>query len=487
MNQDQTPYIDAILTHAAREPGRFYIPGHKGGTGADPAAIRMIGKTAFRNDIPALMPGIDVGESPTPFEVAQALAADAWGADRTWFLLNGASQANHVTCMALAHVGSEIVVQRNVHSSVIDGSILAGLKPTFVAPEIDPDLGIPHCLTPESLSAALDQTPNAVAVIIVSPTYFGACADVAALAEVAHTRGIPLVTDEAWGAHMHFHPDLPPDALSSGADVVVSSTHKTVGSLSQAAMIHVAGDLIDARVIDRCVSMTESTSPSALLTGSLDGARHRAAVHGEELLSETIDTLASTREVICGIPGLDVLDERMVGRAGVAGWDPLRLSIDVRGTGWSGYEIARHALTNHDINFELFAENVVVAVFGMGSPAAPEADRLIKGMRATIENLGPSSNRERIPFAPPPPWGELAMPLRDAYLGPQDVVPFGEAEGRVSAESLAAYPPGIPNVLPGERLTRETLEYIAESVTHGGSVRGASDRGLKTLRVLRES
>ncbi|HXQ89521.1 MAG TPA: aminotransferase class V-fold PLP-dependent enzyme, partial [Solirubrobacterales bacterium] len=294
--QDSTPYVDALLAYAKLDPGRFQVPGHKGGIGADPAMVELVGETGLRNDIPSVTEGVDVGPEPTPFQQAQQLAAEAWGAGRTWFLINGASQGNHATMMALAHMGNRVVVQRNVHSSVIDGLVLSGIRPTFVAPELDPELGIAHGLTPDSLAAALDETPEAVAALVVSPTYFGACADVAGLAEAAHSRGVPLVVDEAWGAHLHFHPDLPTAALESGADLVTSSTHKIVGSLTQAAMLHLGeGAMLDPAVVDRCVSLVESTSPSALLSGSLDAARRMAAVRGEGLLEESIGAVARTR------------------------------------------------------------------------------------------------------------------------------------------------------------------------------------------------
>jgi lysine decarboxylase len=323
--------------------------------------------------------------------------------------------------------------------------------------------------------------------MVVSPTYFGACADIAALAAVAHERGVPLAVDEAWGAHLRFHPDLPPDALSQGADLVVSSTHKIVGSLTQSAMLHLgAGEVVDEAVVDRCVSLVETTSPSALLSGSLDAARRAASVHGAELLGETLDAVAATREAIAAIPGLAVLDDSLVGGFGVAGWDPLRLSVDVRGTGTSGYRLARVAFELDDgIDFELAAANLVVAIFGLGEPASTAGERLVAALRGAVERLGDEGGEAQEQLAPPPPWGELAMTPREAFLGPQEVVPFERAAGRVAAESLAAYPPGIPNVLPGERLTRETLAYIAESVEHGGHVRGGSDRALKTLRVTR--
>ncbi|HEV7769872.1 MAG TPA: DegT/DnrJ/EryC1/StrS family aminotransferase [Solirubrobacterales bacterium] len=485
-DQDSTPYVDALLAYAAREPGRFQVPGHKGGPGADPAMRELVGEIGLRNDIPSVTEGVDIGPEPTPFHQAQEMAAAAWGARRTWFLVNGASQGNHATCMALAHGGEQVVVQRNVHSSVIDGLVLSGMRPTFVAPELDSELGIAHCLTPDSLAAALDATPAPIAAMVVSPTYFGACADVAALAEVAHSHGVPLAVDEAWGAHLRFHPGLPPDALSCGADLVLSSTHKIVGSLTQSAMLHLGhGDRLDAAVVDRCVGLVESTSPSALLSGSLDAARRQAAIHGTELLTETLAGIAATRAAIEQIPGLTSLDASMVGHAGIVGWDPLRLAIDVRGTGSTGYRLARIAFEDSGVDFELLSENIVVATFGMGEPAAKAGERLVEGLRGAVGRLDSEPRDQQEPLAPPPPWGELAMTPRQAFLGPQEVVPFDQAAGRVAAEGLAAYPPGIPNVLPGERLTRETLDYILESVAHGGYVRGGSDRELKTLRVTR--
>src|SRR5262245_25487911 len=187
--QDSTPYVDALLAYSARDPGRFQVPGHKGGLGADPAMAALVGEIGLRNDVPSITWGVDIGPEPTPFQQSQELAAGAWGAKRTWFLINGASQGNHTICLALAHAGERVVVQRNVHSSAIDGLILSGLRPAFAAPELDPELGIAHCLTPDSLAAALEATPDAVGAMVVSPTYFGACADVEGLAAVAHEHG----------------------------------------------------------------------------------------------------------------------------------------------------------------------------------------------------------------------------------------------------------------------------------------------------------
>jgi lysine decarboxylase len=485
--QSEAPYLEALAAYAARGPARLHVPGHKGGVGADPGLAEAIGVAALRLDIPSLTHGIDVGVDPTPFQQAQDLAAQAWGARRTWFLINGASQGNHVACMTLAHAGADVVVQRNVHSSTIDGLVIAGLRPTFVAPELDPELGIAHCLTPESLERALDATPGAVGAMVVTPTYFGAVADVRALAEVAHARGLPLIVDEAWGAHLAFHDALPEHALAAGADLVISSTHKIVGSITQSAMVHSGrGELVDDAVVDRCVTLLESTSPNAHLGASLDAARRLAATRGRELIDETIRAVAATRDAVRELDGLDVLDERIAGRAGVHAYDPLRLAIDVRGSGTTGYELAALLREIDDVNMELVGENVMVGIFGMAEPAHVQGERLVRALARALERLMPRDDRSDEEFAPPPPWGEVAMTPREAFLAPQEVVPFQRAAGRVAAESLAAYPPGIPNVLPGERIVEETLDYIRRALEQGGTLRGASDRRVRTLRVVVE-
>jgi arginine decarboxylase len=491
-SQREAPYLDALAEYARRSPARLHVPGHKGGPGADPELVEAIGQPAFEMDVPSLTYGIDIGPEPTPFQRAQQLAAEAWGARRAWFLINGASQGNLVAGLALAHRGSRIVVQRNAHSSTIDALILSGMRPTFIAPELDPELQIAHCITPETLAAALDATTDAAGATVVSPTYFGAVADVRGLADVAHERGVPLVVDEAWGAHLAFHERLPAHALSRGADLVVSSTHKVVGSLTQSAMLHLGWDSeghLDEHVVDRGVTLVESTSPSALLTASLDAQRRYAAWHGHELLEETMQAMEATREAVRAIDGLDVLDERFVGRPGVYDYDPLRLAVDVRGIEVTGYELATILRESADVNLELAGENVIVGVFGMGERALETGRRLVTALRGAVETIAARDGTGRAPvgaFAPPPPWGDLVMGPREAFFAPQEVVPVEKAVGRIATESLAAYPPGIPNVLPGERLTAETLDYIHQTLELGGSLRGASDRKLRTLRVVVE-
>jgi lysine decarboxylase len=380
-----------------------------------------------------------------------------------------------------------VVVQRNVHSSTIDGMIMGGLEPAFAAPVLDAELGIAHCVTADDLDAALAKTPEAVGAMVVSPTYFGAVADIAALAEVAHARGLPLVVDEAWGAHLRFSDELPLSALESGADLVLSSVHKLIGSLTQSAILHLGIDSrVDEQVVDRSVTLVESTSPSALLAGSLDAARRYAAVNGPRLLAETLTALARARAEIREIPGLDVLDERLTEQPGVHAYDPLRLAVDVRGTGVTGLRMAALLRQLDDINVELASDTVIVAVFGIGEPAADSAAELVAGLRHAVAAIGDEEQGAPERFAPPPPWGPLELSPREAFFAPQAPVPLASAAGRIAAESLAAYPPGVPNVLPGERISAETVGFIRDTLSHGGTLRGAVDRTLETVRVVVE-
>jgi len=339
--QPTAPYLDAVVSYAFRGPARYHVPGHKGGPGADPGLRKAIGVDALAMDIPQDIHGVDLGPTPTAYERAERLAADAYGAARTFFLTNGATQGNHALCLALAPLGAKIVAQRNSHASVVDGLVLSGGIPHFVAPEYDGELGITHCVTPAALQVALAEAPDARAAFIVSPTYYGMAADIAGMAEVAHAAGVPLVVDQSWGPHFGFNEALPPTALSQGADAMLTSTHKIAGSLTQSAMLHLSDSgRVDIGAVARTLRLLRSTSPSALLMASLDGARRQLALHGEQILWETLRAIDVAREKFETIPGIAMVDSALVGQMGIAGYDPMRIVLDVRGTGLTGYEIA---------------------------------------------------------------------------------------------------------------------------------------------------
>jgi arginine decarboxylase len=485
--QPTAPYLDAVVAYAFRGPGRYHVPGHKGGPGADPGVRRAIGPDALATDIPQDIHGIDLGPSPTPYERAERLAAEAFGAERTFFLTNGATQGNHTLCLALAPLGTRIVAQRNSHASIVDGLVLSGGLPSFVAPEYDGELGITHCVTPESLEAALRAAPDAKAAFIVSPTYYGMAADVAGCAEVAHRAGVPLVVDQAWGPHFGFHEALPPTALSQDADAMLTSTHKIAGSLTQSAMLHVGkSGRIDPGAIARALRLLRSTSPSSLLMLSLDGARRQLSLHGEQLLHETLEAIDVARAKLQTIDGIALVDASLIGQMGVAGYDPLRIVLDVRGTGCTGYEIADALRRSYDVHVELPMQATVVFVVGLGEAAA-SLRRMAGDVDEVVKRL--SEPGATAPIVPPAAalGYEVAVSPRDAFLGEAEQVPVDDAVGRISCESIASYPPGVPALLPGERISAETVAYLRELAASGARLHGASDPAFETINVLREA
>jgi arginine/lysine/ornithine decarboxylase len=484
--QPTAPYLDAVGAYAFRGPGRYHVPGHKGGPGADPGLRKTIGVDALAADVPQDIHGIDLGPSPTPYERAERLAADAFGAGRTFFLTNGATQGNHALYLALAPLGARIVAQRNSHASLVDGLVLSGGIPSFVAPEYDDELGMTHCVTPAALEAALRDAPDARAAFIVSPTYYGMAADVAALADVAHRAGVPLVVDQAWGPHFGFNEALPSTALSQGADAMLTSTHKIAGSLTQSAMLHTARDgRIDVAAVARALRLLRSTSPSSLLLSSLDGARRQLALHGEQLLYETLEAIGVARAKLETIPGIALVDDALVGQMGVAGYDPLRIILDVRGTGRTGYEIADALRQSYDVHVELPMQATVVLVVGLAESAAA-LRRLAGDVDEVVKRLsGPGATA---PIVPPAAALSDAMAVspRDAFLGETERVAVDAAIGRISSESIASYPPGVPALLPGERISAETVAYLRELAATGARLHGASDPAFETVHVLRE-
>jgi arginine decarboxylase len=484
--QPTAPYLDAVVAYAFRGPARYHVPGHKGGPGADPGVRKAIGLDGLAADIPQDIHGIDLGPTPTPYERAERLAAEAFGSARSWFLTNGATQGNHALCLALAPLGTRVVAQRNSHASIVDGLVLSGGLPSFVAPEYDDELGITHCVTPEALERALHAAPDAKAAFLVSPTYFGMAADIAGCAEVAHSAGVPLVVDQSWGPHFGFHDALPPTALSQSADAMLTSTHKIAGSLTQSAMLHV-GDSgrVDAGAVARALRLLRSTSPSSLLLASLDGARRQLSLHGEQLLHETLEAIEVARAKLKTIPGIALVDAGLVGRMGVAGYDPLRIVLDVRGTGRTGYEIADALRRSYDVHLELPMQATVVFIVGLGESVAA-LRRLAGDVEETVKRLAEPG--ATAPIIPPAASlsNEVAVPPREAFLGEAEQVAVDAAVGRISCESIASYPPGVPALLPGERISAETVAYLRELADSGARLHGASDPRFETVNVLRE-
>ncbi|MDN6159491.1 MAG: aminotransferase class V-fold PLP-dependent enzyme, partial [Brevibacterium sp.] len=459
------PYADALQAAAERDSLFLSTPGHGGtATGISAGQAEYFGEHILSLDIPPLFDGIDLGVD-TPKDEALQLAAEAWGARRTWFLTNGSSQGNRMAALAIGTLGTGVVTQRSAHSSFIDGIVLAGLNPGFVFPNVDEVNGIAHGVTPDSLRQAIASHPEKVtAVYLVTPSYFGAVADVRALAEVAHDAGAALIIDAAWGAHFGFHPDLPESPVTLGADIVIMSAHKLAGSFTQSALLHLGDTELADRLepaLARAFMMTASTSENAHLMASIDIAR-RDLVNSHDAISDSLENIRQIRARIEGSEHYHLLSGDFMNHPDVVDIDPFRLPIDITSTGLDGHAVRKRLTEDFDIFAEMATATTIVALIGVGK--RPDLSRLFEALdQMRFESADPDraevvSAAAGIPSLPSA--GRLVALPRDAYFADSELVPAAEAIGRTSVSSLAAYPPGIPNVLPGEEITAETVEFL---------------------------
>lgn len=487
-SSETTFYANALRAYADRETTRFNVPGHNADVAAAPELASYFGEDILLLDVPPLLATIDKGPD-NPLELSQQQAAKAWGARRTWFLTNGASQANRIAALALAQFrrqSNPVVAQRSAHSSFFDGILLGGITPVFVMPTIDSLHGINHGVTEANFRQVLCENPDAKGAYVISPSYFGAVADVKKLSAAAHESDIPLIVDGAWGSHFGFHEDLPENPVKLGADIVISSTHKLGGSLTQSAMIHLAeGPYADELepLINRAFSLTQSTSASSLLLASLDIAR-AALEHGHDRIGRSIRSANAFREALRQHSALDVVSDHFGQFPDIIGNDPLHISIDIRGMGLSGSEVRELLMKQFSIYTEIATQSCIVAILGPG--AELDAEAFIAACDALTVPAGVKSSANLNNMTLPEP-GELVMTPREAFFSARKLVPIKEAVGRISADTLAAYPPGIPNVIPGEVITRDLVNFlIATSLLSGGYVRGAADPDVSTMWIAEE-
>jgi arginine decarboxylase len=439
LNQNQTPLLDTLTTCAARQEAPFYTPGHKRGGGISPKLADYFGKALFRADLPELEELDNLFAPSGVIQQAQQLAAEAFGAAQTWFLVNGSTCGIEAAILATCNAGDKIILPRNVHSSAIAGLILSSAIPVFVYPEYDSVLDIAHSINPSAIEAALREHPDAKAVMMVYPTYYGVCGDVSAIASLCHDYNIPLLVDEAHGAHFAFHPQLPISALAAGADLTVQSIHKTLGAMTQASMLHVQGDRIDRDRICKALQLVQSTSPSYILMASLDAARQQMALHGKELMSRTLQLADDARSRISQIPGLSVLNlphpsPPLLGdgvspspiRGGVGerfrGFvtlDRTRLTVTVSGLGLTGFEADEILTQKFGVTAEFPSLQHLTFIISLGN-TQEDIEQLVAGF-AGLAGRTPPPN--------PLPVNEEGEPEAVSEVGePEAVSEVGEPE-----------------------------------------------------------
>lgn len=486
LDQARTPVLSALQASSQRLHAAFYAPGHKRGQGASSPLIDLLGEKALTVDLPEL-PELDNLFAPEGvIREAQDLAAEAFGAEVSYFLVNGSTCGIEAAILATCGPGEKIIVPRNAHRSVIAGLVLSGAMPVFVAPGYSAELGLALGVKPETIAAALAHHPDTRAVLLVSPTYHGLCSDVGAIAALAHHHGIPLLIDEAHGPHFAFHPDLPTPALGLGADLVVQSTHKVLGALSQAAMLHTRGNRIDRARLQAALQLTQSTSPNSLLLASLDAARHQMATEGKALLADTLALAQQMRTELATIPGLRVIDKPAVTAfSSVSDLDLTRLTVDVSGLGLTGLEADEILHEELGVTVELPELRHLTLIVSIGN-THEDRQRCVAGFRLLAESYAkPRVAVEVWPQLTSDADTSFTLPVvspREAFFAPTETIGAKAAVGRISADTISAYPPGIPAIVAGEVIDEGAIAHLIAIKQQGGYVTGGN--APEAFRVL---
>lgn len=445
----------------------------------------FIGDNALAMDLINIGPLDDLHQPKGMIKRAQQLAAEAFGADYTFFSVQGTSGAIMTMVMSVAGPGDKIIVPRNVHKSVMAAIVFSGATPIFVHPEIDKELGISHGITPEAVEAALKQHPDAKGVLVINPTYFGIAGDLKRIVDIAHAYNVPVLVDEAHGVHIHFHEDLPLSAMQAGADMSATSVHKLGGSMTQSSILNVKEGLVSPKRVQAILSMLTTTSTSYLLLASLDVARKRLATEGHELAEQAIRLANETRKQINDIDYLYCVGKEIIGTKATFDYDPTKLIISVKELGLTGYEVEKWLREHYNIEVELSDLYNILCIITPGDTER-ETGVLVEALRRLSNEFRHQAEVGKKPKVLLPDIPVLALTPRDAFYSETEVVPFDESSGRIIAEFVMVYPPGIPIFIPGEIITEENLNYIRKNIEVGLPVQGPEDDTLQTLRVIKE-
>jgi arginine decarboxylase len=477
------PLYERALAFADAVEAPFYCPGHKGGRTLPDAFVERVVDLDLNN-----LPETDTLHCPTgPILEAEVLLARAYGVASSFFLVGGSTAGNTAAIMAVARPGDTVLIQRNVHKSVVAGLVHTGAHPVWLPPVWDADFGLGHCVALSTVDAALKRNPEARAVVALNPTYYGTVGDIRGLADRCKAADIPLLVDEAHGPHFHFHTGLPMAAASAGADLVIQSTHKVLSGLSQAAVLHLCSARVTVPTIRKMLQLIQTTSPNFAIMASIDIARRQMVLEGHARVDSLLFLASDARRRVSAIDGLRVLEppDQPAPGAGFSNLDPTKIVIDVGGTGLSGHQVQRLLNSEHNVQPELAGPSHILCILTVGSIQL-DVDRLVAALERIVRSAPMRRKRAIEPDA-----GYLVAMTPDTVMSPRDAfyahtehVPLAEACNRVAAEVVTPYPPGMPVLVPGERVTADIIEFL-ERLRGTGCPVSMSARDVETLQVVR--
>ncbi|POX61669.1 ornithine decarboxylase [Streptomyces sp. Ru62] len=484
MDHSRVPVLEALQEFRRRGDVAYGPPGHKQGRGTDPRVAEILGLDVFRSDVLSLNGLDDRRQSQGVLEQAQELMADAVGAEQAFFSTCGSSLSVRTAMCSVAGPGEKLLVSRNAHKSVIAAVIINGVEPIWVHPKFDAERHMAHPPEADDVRNRLREHPDAKGMLLITPTDWGTCADVRAVADACHASEVPLIVDEAWGAHLPFHDGLPVWGMNADADLVVTSVHKMGGAIEQSSVFHLQHDRVSPTVLKQREDLLGTTSASSLIYAALDGWRRQMVEQGHGLLDAALHRAERVRAQLRELPGLRVMGGEIIEEGLAAEFDPLKIVVDVRDLGISGMQAAEWLRANCHVDMGGSDTCRISASITHADDEQTEK-LLVESVRSLVERADTIERRPAV-HLPEPGALELEQAVlpRDAFFGPAEEVPAERAVGRIAAETISPYPPGVPVVAPGEVITAEVVDYLRSGVAHGFLIPDAADSSLETLRVV---
>lgn len=479
-NTEEMPVLEALVKYGAEDIYPLHTPGHKGGRGMAGSLQSGLGVAAGW-DVSLMSELDDIHEPRSYIRRAQQLTAEVYGSEVSFWAVNGTTQAIHAMLLTALAPGEKVLIPRNAHRSVAGGLILGGIAASYLVPDYLEGFGLHTQIAPAEIEGALRRDPEIRAVLLTSPNYYGVTADTEAIAKICHRHGVVLLVDEAHGPHLGFSEELPPSAMQCGADACAQSTHKLLGAMTQCSVLHVRGKLLDLQRAADAMSLLATTSPNYLLLASLDAAVAQLRSNGEKMVRDALMAAAELRELCGSFPGIKVLQPEDVAPYGL---DRTKVTINFAGLGYTGVE-AGELLRRAGVAAELTdAQNVLLLVTYADRNRDYEAAlRRIAGVLQNISAAERGRNNEAAVWRMPSV--AAVMDLRKVFYGAKESIPLAECAGRICAESVSFYPPGIPVLLPGELISEEAIGYCAYMKQLGLPVSGPEDGSLDRIRVVK--
>lgn len=479
--QKKAPIYEALEKFRKKRVVPFDVPGHKRGRG-NPELVELLGEKCVNLDVNSMKPLDNLCHPVSVIKEAEELVADAFGAEHAFLMIGGTTSAVQSMVLSVCKANDKIILPRNVHKSVINALILCGATPIYVEPKVNERIGIALGMEIDSFVRVIEENPDAVAVLVNNPTYYGICSDLKKIVEVAHSHGLRVLADEAHGTHLYFGEDLPVSAMAAGADFAAVSMHKSGGSLTQSSVL-LTSQGVNADYVRQIINLTQTTSASYLLLSSLDISRRNLALRGRESFAAVVKMAEYARNEINAIGGYYAYSKELVNGTSVYDYDVTKLSVHTQGIGLTGIDVYDLLRDEYDIQIEFGDIGNILAYISIGDRIR-DIERLV-GALADIKRLYERDGSDLVSGEYIQP--DVVMSPQTAFYANKESIPIRQTAGMICAEFVMCYPPGIPILAPGERITKEIIDYILYAGEKGCSLQGTEDPKVAYLKVIKDT